>query len=41
MPADVAISLLGPLQVRCEGVPVAVAVPAGQQRSLLAALPGG
>jgi DNA-binding SARP family transcriptional activator len=36
MPAGVEIGLLGPLQVRCDGV--AVAVPAGKQRALLAAL---
>ena len=36
MPAGVEIGLLGPLQVRCDGV--MVAVPAGKQRALLAAL---
>jgi DNA-binding SARP family transcriptional activator len=36
MPAGVEIRLLGPLQVRCEGV--VVVVPAGQQRAFLAAL---
>jgi DNA-binding SARP family transcriptional activator len=36
MPAGVEIGILGPLQVRCGGV--TVAVPAGKQRALLAAL---
>jgi DNA-binding SARP family transcriptional activator/Tfp pilus assembly protein PilF len=36
MSADVEIGLLGPLQVRCDGV--TVAIPAGKQRALLAAL---
>ena len=36
MPAGVEIGLLGPLQVRCDGM--MVAVPAGKQRALLAAL---
>ena len=36
MPAVVEIGLLGPLQVRCDGAEIAV--PAGKQRRLLAAL---
>ena len=36
MSAGVEISLLGPLQVRCDGA--VVAVPVGKQRALLAVL---